>query len=90
MVNCLFVGHGARDHAIAEALVKGGAELYAFMSFNNAGLEDLIKGRIKIHSDTDFKEMFESDPNGSPWRYVHRPGIYAYPGELKRACKINE
>jgi len=59
MVNCLIVGHGAREHAIAEALVKGGAELYAFMSFKNAGLEDLSKGRIKIHSETDFKEMIE-------------------------------
>ncbi len=57
MVNCLIVGHGAREHAIAEALVRGGAELYAFMSFKNAGLDDLSKGRIKIHSETDFKEI---------------------------------
>jgi len=57
MVNCLIVGHGAREHAVAEALVRGGAELYAFMSFKNAGLEDLSKGRIKIHSETDFQEM---------------------------------
>ena len=57
MVNCLIVGHGAREHAVGEALVKGGAELYAFMSFKNAGLEDLSKGRIKIHSETDFQEI---------------------------------
>ena len=57
MVNCLIVGHGAREHAIAEALVRGGAELYAFMSFKNAGLEDLSKGRIKIHSEIDFQEI---------------------------------
>jgi len=57
MVNCLIVGHGAREHAIAEALVRGGAELYAFMSFKNAGLDDLSKGRIKIHSETDFQEI---------------------------------
>jgi len=59
MVNCLIIGHGAREHAIGEALVRGGAELFAFMSFKNAGLEDLSKGRIKIHSETDFKEIID-------------------------------
>lgn len=58
MVNCLIIGHGAREHVIGEALVRGGADLYAFMSFKNAGLEDLSKN-IKIHSETDFKEMIE-------------------------------
>jgi len=57
MVNCLIVGHGAREHVIGEALVRDGAELFAFMSFKNAGLEDLSKGRIKVHSETDFKEI---------------------------------
>ncbi|MFX1275708.1 MAG: phosphoribosylamine--glycine ligase [Promethearchaeota archaeon] len=57
MVNCLIVGHGAREHVMGEALVKGGAELFAFMSFKNAGLEDLSKGRIKVHSETDFTEI---------------------------------
>ncbi|MFX1394675.1 MAG: phosphoribosylamine--glycine ligase, partial [Promethearchaeota archaeon] len=59
MVNCLIVGHGAREHVIGESLVNSGAELYAFMSFKNAGLEDLSKKRIKIHSETDFKEIIE-------------------------------
>jgi len=59
MVNCLIVGHGAREHAIAEALVKGGGQLFAFMSSKNAGLEDLSNGRIKVHSETDFKEIIE-------------------------------
>ena len=59
MVNCLIVGHGAREHAIAEALFKGGGKLFAFMSSKNAGLEDLSNGRIKIHSETDFKEIIE-------------------------------
>jgi len=58
MVNCLIIGHGAREHVIGEALVRGGADLYSFMSFKNAGLEDLSKN-IKIHSETDFKEMIE-------------------------------
>ncbi|MFX1315229.1 MAG: phosphoribosylamine--glycine ligase [Promethearchaeota archaeon] len=58
MVNCLIIGHGAREHVIGESLVNGGANLYSFMSFKNAGLEDLSKD-IKIHSETDFKEIIE-------------------------------
>ena len=35
------------------------------MSSKNAGLEDLSQGRIKIHSETDFKEIIEfSKGNG--------------------------
>ncbi|MFX1309749.1 MAG: phosphoribosylamine--glycine ligase, partial [Promethearchaeota archaeon] len=58
MVNCLIIGHGAREHVIGETLVRGGANLFAFMSFKNAGLEDLSK-KIKIHSETDFKQIIE-------------------------------
>jgi phosphoribosylamine--glycine ligase len=58
MVNCLIVGHGAREHVIGETLVRGGADLFSFMSFKNAGLEDLSKN-IKIHSETDFQEILE-------------------------------
>jgi phosphoribosylamine--glycine ligase len=57
MVNVLIVGHGAREHVIGETLVNNGAKLFAFMSFKNAGLDDLSQGRIKIHSETDFKEI---------------------------------
>jgi phosphoribosylamine--glycine ligase len=56
MVNVLIIGHGAREHVIGETLVKGRAELFAFMSFKNAGLEDL-SSEIKIHSETDFMEI---------------------------------
>ena len=59
VVRCLVVGHGAREHVIGESLVNGGAELHAFMSFKNAGLEDLCKGRIKIHSETDFTKIID-------------------------------
>jgi len=58
MVNCLIVGHGAREHVIGETLVRGGASLFSFMSFKNAGLEDLSKN-IEIHSETDFQEILE-------------------------------
>ncbi len=57
MVNVLIIGHGAREHVIAETLVQSGANLWAFMSFKNAGLEDLSQGKMKIHSETDFKEI---------------------------------
>lgn len=57
MVNVLIIGHGAREHVIAETLVNSGANLWAFMSFKNAGLEDLSQGKLKIHSETDFKEI---------------------------------
>lgn len=56
MVNVLIIGHGAREHCLSEALVRGGANLYAFMSFKNAGIEDLSK-EIAIDSETDFKKI---------------------------------
>ncbi|MHA2324544.1 MAG: phosphoribosylamine--glycine ligase [Promethearchaeota archaeon] len=58
MVNVIIVGHGAREHVIGETLVKAGANLFSFMSFKNAGLEDLSKN-IEIHSETDFQEILE-------------------------------
>lgn len=59
MINALIVGHGAREHVIGESLVNSGANLFAFMSFRNAGLDELSKGKVKIHSETDFKEIIE-------------------------------
>ncbi|GAI95555.1 unnamed protein product, partial [marine sediment metagenome] len=44
---------------IGEALVRNEANLYAFMSSKNAGLEDLSQGRIKVHSEMDFKEIID-------------------------------
>ena len=58
MVNCLIVGHGAREHVIGETLVRSGANLYSYMSFKNAGLEDLSKD-IKIGSETDFQKIID-------------------------------
>jgi len=59
MINALLVGHGAREHVLGEALVDSGVNLFAFMSFRNAGLDELSKGKVKIHSETDFKEIIE-------------------------------
>jgi len=58
MVNCLIIGHGAREHVIGESLVKNGASLFTIMSFKNAGLEDLSE-RIQIQSETDFKSIID-------------------------------
>ncbi|MFX0136489.1 MAG: phosphoribosylamine--glycine ligase [Candidatus Hodarchaeota archaeon] len=59
MINALIVGHGAREHVIGESLLNSGANLFAFMSFRNAGLDELSKGKVKIHSETDFKEIIK-------------------------------
>jgi len=59
LVNVLVVGHGAREHVIGEALVNGGAKLYAYMSFKNAGLDELAEHRVKIDDETNFKYIIE-------------------------------
>jgi phosphoribosylamine--glycine ligase len=59
MQNVLIIGHGAREHVIGESVVNSGGKLHAFMSFKNAGLEELSEGRLKIHSEIDFKEIVE-------------------------------
>jgi len=56
MVNVLLVGHGAREHAIGEALVKNGATLFSFMGNNNPGISKLSK-EIKISKLNDFKSL---------------------------------
>ncbi|NHJ21233.1 MAG: phosphoribosylamine--glycine ligase [Candidatus Lokiarchaeota archaeon] len=70
-VKTLIIGHGAREHVIGETLVRSGAELYAFMSSKNAGLEDLSNRRIKVHSESDFKEIIGfSKENGIDFAVV--------------------
>ncbi|MHA1730618.1 MAG: phosphoribosylamine--glycine ligase [Promethearchaeota archaeon] len=59
MVNVVLVGNGAREHAIAEALVEGGATLRAFMSANNPGINKLAGGRVKVAALNDFKSLGE-------------------------------
>ncbi|MHA1715229.1 MAG: phosphoribosylamine--glycine ligase [Promethearchaeota archaeon] len=57
MVKVLLVGNGAREHAIAEALVKGGAEIKAFMNKKNPGIVKLAKGDYRIDSLENFKHL---------------------------------
>jgi phosphoribosylamine--glycine ligase len=59
MVNVLVIGHGAREHVIGEALVEGGANLYAYMSFKNAGLDELSDHKVKIDDETNFKSIID-------------------------------
>ena len=39
----LLVGSGAREHALADALIAGGAELYAYMQLFNPGIKRIAK-----------------------------------------------
>ena len=39
----LLVGSGAREHALADALIAGGAELYAYMQLINPGIKRIAK-----------------------------------------------
>ncbi len=48
----LLVGSGAREHAIADALVSGGGEVYAFMQMLNPGLKRIAK-RFRIGQADD-------------------------------------
>jgi len=43
MEKILLIGNGAREHAIAESVVKFGYELYGFMSAKNPGIVKLCK-----------------------------------------------
>ena len=55
MVKVLLVGNGAREHAIAEALVNGGAELRAFMNKKNPGIAALAKGDFRVDDLENFE-----------------------------------
>ncbi|NMC06840.1 MAG: phosphoribosylamine--glycine ligase [Candidatus Lokiarchaeota archaeon] len=55
MVKVMLVGNGAREHAIAEALVNSGAELRAFMNKKNPGIARLANGNVKIDNLENFE-----------------------------------
>lgn len=54
MTNVILVGNGAREHALAEALVRGGANLCAFMGKRNPGIAKLCNEQVEIGKLTDF------------------------------------
>src|SRR5512137_2575513 len=55
MVKVMLVGNGAREHAIAEALVNSGAELRAFMNKKNPGIARLANGNVRIDDLENFE-----------------------------------
>jgi phosphoribosylamine--glycine ligase len=57
VVKAILIGHGAREHAIAEALVRGGATLRAFMGARNPGITQLCNENVKIGSLDNFEAM---------------------------------
>ena len=57
MVNVLLIGHGGREHAIAEALVKGGATLYAYMGKENPRIYDMCNGKAVVDNLKNFEGM---------------------------------
>ncbi|AHL23351.1 phosphoribosylamine--glycine ligase [Thermococcus nautili] len=54
----LLVGGGGREHAIGEALVRGGAELYVVSKHKNPGLARLAKG-YGLAKETDIEKVLE-------------------------------
>lgn len=54
MVSVLLVGNGAREHVLASALVRGGAELKAFMNKKNPGIVQLAR-EFRIDSLENFE-----------------------------------
>jgi phosphoribosylamine--glycine ligase len=52
----LLVGQGAREHVIAESLVKGGAKLLAYMKTRNPGIAKLSE-KVKLGSLDDVEKM---------------------------------
>lgn len=56
MVEVVLVGNGAREHAIATALVRGGAKLRAFMGKRNPAIAKLCNNNVRV----DKMENFES------------------------------
>ncbi len=59
MVNVMLIGHGGREHAIAEALKRGGATLSAYMGKENPAIYDMCEGRAKVDTLDNFEGMVE-------------------------------
>jgi len=56
MTRVLLIGNGAREHAIAAALVHSGVELIAHMDRLNPGIASLAK-KVSINSILDFRKL---------------------------------
>ncbi|MFC1747815.1 phosphoribosylamine--glycine ligase [Pseudomonadota bacterium] len=58
MTKVLLIGNGAREHAVGEALKKGGAKIYTYGKAKNPGLLEISED-YNIGSLSDFKELNE-------------------------------
>lgn len=54
----LLIGGGGREHAIASAFARSGAELYSLMKNRNPGIARLAK-EVKLADETDMKTVCE-------------------------------
>lgn len=71
-MNILLIGNGAREHAIAEALMRSGnsPRLFAYMKSNNPGIAGLAEN-IRIGGYNDLKTIKEwSKENGIHFAFV--------------------
>lgn len=59
MTQVVLVGNGGREHAIAEALVKSGAKLKAFMKSRNPAIARLCNNNIKISNLENFEALID-------------------------------
>ena len=56
-IKVLAVGGGGREHAIVDALVAGGAEVYCYMPCLNPGIKKAVKGYVVGKIDKNFDEL---------------------------------
>ncbi len=62
LMKVLLVGQGAREHAIAESVVKSGGVLYSYMKTRNPGIAKLSR-EVKTGSLNDFNSIVEFAKN---------------------------
>ena len=56
-IKILAVGGGGREHAIVDALVAGGAEVYCYMPCLNPGIKKAVKGYVVGKIDENFDDL---------------------------------
>ena len=56
-IKVLVVGGGGREHAIVDALVAGGAEVYCYMPYLNPGIKKAAKGYVIGKTEENFEEL---------------------------------